>query len=71
MLTHNGWLCLRDESHASPVQVFVLDYALSKWLDEGGEAKSKLKRDIAAVSIQQTDLDEQRQTNSFQGKMWR
>lgn len=71
MLTGQGWLCLRSNSHASPLQSHLLDYSLSKWHEAGGEAKQKFKRDIASLNSHPHESEVVRQTNSFQGRAWK
>lgn len=71
VLTERGWLCLRGGSYASMLQAHLLDYSLAKWHDAGGEAKDKIKRDIAAINSHPHESETVRQTNSFQGKNWK
>ncbi len=71
VLTDRGWLCLRGGSYASMLQSHLLDYSLSRWVEDGGEAKQQFKRDVAAINAHPHESEVVRQTNSFQGKNWK
>lgn len=71
VLNAKGWLCLRSNSYASPLQAHLLDYSLSKWHTDGGEARQQFKRDIASLNSHPHESEVVRQTNSFQGRAWK
>ena len=70
MLIESGWMSLRNSSPASALQAHLLDYSLSKWFEAGGQEKNNCISDITKIVSNEMYLEDQRQTNSFQGKMW-
>jgi len=58
------------DSKADDITAHLLDYSVSKWYTSVQE-HGDLSHYIAAIYAQPTDLDEQRQTNSFQGRNWK
>ena len=55
-----------DGRRADDITCHLLDYSVSKWYEN-----SEIRDYVSTVLAQPTDLDEQRQTNSFSGRNWK
>lgn len=72
LFVRNGynWFSLNKKC-ASELESHLLDYALSIWHTNNGQAKLNIIAETLKITKYPSDLDMQRQTNSFQGKNWK
>ena len=70
-MTKKGWINIRDKAYASSLESHLLSYCVDKWTQAGGESNERSRLNVLNIISQDTDLDQERQTNSFQGRMWR
>jgi hypothetical protein len=71
ILSKKGWINTRDQAYAGGVETHLLSYCLAKWSEAGGEDGERSRYDLLKIINQRTDLEDERQTNSFQGRAWR
>jgi hypothetical protein len=70
ILNTKGWTSIRGQK-ADSLESHLLDYALSLWHVAGGQAKANLIKEALVTIAHPYDLEDQRQTNSFQGRNWK
>lgn len=67
---HHDWFCKSSNKRADDFTSHLLDYSVSKWYQDKNK-NEEIRHFINCVMANPTDLDEQRQTNSFSGSMWK
>lgn len=66
----HDWINTSTLARADDLKSHILDYSVSKWYTTMTEERTQMVAFLNSISSQPTDLDEQRQTNSFSGPNW-